>query len=231
VYAPVGSHEDLLPYLVRRLLENGSNTSFVNRISDEQLPVKELIADPVEIAKSQTIKPHPRIPLPVALYGDHRKNSMGLNLANTEELRALARDVNQAVKPWRAEPLIPGYKSTQPLHPVTDPSDRRRGIGSWIPADPQGIEQALANAVAAQPRGMRPRPARAHVRSSTPRTCSSSAAPSSSRCACARPARRSPTPWPRCAKPPTSAATTRPRDGGSSARPCRCRARPAKRTS
>jgi RHH-type proline utilization regulon transcriptional repressor/proline dehydrogenase/delta 1-pyrroline-5-carboxylate dehydrogenase len=150
VYAPVGSHEDLLPYLVRRLLENGANTSFVNRISDERMPVTELIADPIEIAKGNPSKPHPRIPLPVALYGDHRKNSMGLNLANTEELRALATDVNAAVKPWRAEPLIPGYASTQAAHDVTDPSDRRRTVGSWVPADERAVEAALANAVAAQ---------------------------------------------------------------------------------
>ncbi|MGA9421828.1 MAG: proline dehydrogenase family protein, partial [Rhodanobacteraceae bacterium] len=93
VYAPVGSHEDLLPYLVRRLLENGANTSFVNRIVDEDVSIRDLIADPVEIVRALSSVPHPRIPLPVGLYADNaalaqntnfvsRKNSMGVNLAN-----------------------------------------------------------------------------------------------------------------------------------------------------
>src|SRR5689334_22775034 len=69
VYAPVGSHEDLLPYLVRRLLENGANTSFVNRVVDEDVSIRDLVADPAEIVRAFPSKPHPRIPLPVGLYG------------------------------------------------------------------------------------------------------------------------------------------------------------------
>ena len=68
VYAPVGSHEDLLPYLVRRLLENGANTSFVNRVVDEDVSIRDLVADPAEIVRAFPSKPHPRIPLPVGLY-------------------------------------------------------------------------------------------------------------------------------------------------------------------
>ncbi len=68
VYAPVGSHEDLLPYLVRRLLENGANTSFVNRIVDESLPIGELVADPVDVVRAYPSKAHPRIPQPINLY-------------------------------------------------------------------------------------------------------------------------------------------------------------------
>ncbi|MGA9828902.1 MAG: bifunctional proline dehydrogenase/L-glutamate gamma-semialdehyde dehydrogenase PutA, partial [Rhodanobacteraceae bacterium] len=119
VYAPVGSHEDLLPYLVRRLLENGANTSFVNRIVDEDVSIHDLIADPVEIVRALPSIPHPRIPLPVGLYGDNsalaqnsnsvsRKNSMGVNLANDNALRELAAAVNQHKGPWKAEPLVPG---------------------------------------------------------------------------------------------------------------------------
>ena len=69
VYAPVGSHEDLLPYLVRRLLENGANTSFVNRIIDEKVPVDAIVADPVAEVEALSVKPHPRIPLPADIYG------------------------------------------------------------------------------------------------------------------------------------------------------------------
>ncbi|NEL42947.1 MAG: hypothetical protein G3W69_34595, partial [Xanthomonas perforans] len=64
VYAPVGSHEDLLPYLVRRLLENGANSSFVNRITDEDVAIEDLIRDPVEAVSSFGSIPHPKIPLP-----------------------------------------------------------------------------------------------------------------------------------------------------------------------
>ncbi|NCF64015.1 MAG: bifunctional proline dehydrogenase/L-glutamate gamma-semialdehyde dehydrogenase PutA, partial [Gammaproteobacteria bacterium] len=75
VYAPVGSHEDLLPYLVRRLLENGSNTSFVNRIVDETLPLEEVAEDPIQKVASTSAVSHPAIPLPIYLYGKDRRNS------------------------------------------------------------------------------------------------------------------------------------------------------------
>ena len=151
VYAPVGSHEDLLPYLVRRLLENGANTSFVNRIVDESLPIADLIADPVEVVRKQTSKHHPKIPLPIALYGEQRKNSMGINLANESELRALADQVSKATRAWHATPLIPGYRATSAVEPVLDPSDRRRQVGSWQAADASAVELALKNATNAQP--------------------------------------------------------------------------------
>ncbi len=81
VYAPVGSHEDLLPYLVRRLLENGANTSFVNRIVDARVPVEVIVADPVAEVEGLDRRPHPRIPLPRDLFGT-RRNSAGVNLAD-----------------------------------------------------------------------------------------------------------------------------------------------------
>jgi RHH-type proline utilization regulon transcriptional repressor/proline dehydrogenase/delta 1-pyrroline-5-carboxylate dehydrogenase len=92
VYAPVGAHEDLLPYLVRRLLENGANTSFVNRLVDERLPAEEIARDPVEQVAALESIPHPRIPSPRALYGSERVNSAGINLADGAELTALAAD-------------------------------------------------------------------------------------------------------------------------------------------
>jgi RHH-type proline utilization regulon transcriptional repressor/proline dehydrogenase/delta 1-pyrroline-5-carboxylate dehydrogenase len=82
VYAPVGSHEDLLPYLVRRLLENGSNTSFVNRIVDETLPVEKVAESPIRKVAATRPVSHPAIPLPRDLFGDERVNSKGVNLAN-----------------------------------------------------------------------------------------------------------------------------------------------------
>src|SRR5690606_13065367 len=82
IYAPVGTHETLLAYLVRRLLENGANTSFVHQIADPEIPVERLTADPVEQAKAiQPLgAPHPKIALPREMFGAGRKNSAGLDL-------------------------------------------------------------------------------------------------------------------------------------------------------
>jgi RHH-type proline utilization regulon transcriptional repressor/proline dehydrogenase/delta 1-pyrroline-5-carboxylate dehydrogenase len=151
VYAPVGTHEDLLPYLVRRLLENGANTSFVNRVVDESVPVRELVADPCEIARGFASIPHPRIALPVNLYGELRKNSMGMNFANDNELKSLAEAINAHTGPWQAVPLVPGFNAQGVAVSMTDPSDRRRTIGSVVSADKAAVDKALANAVAAQP--------------------------------------------------------------------------------
>jgi RHH-type proline utilization regulon transcriptional repressor/proline dehydrogenase/delta 1-pyrroline-5-carboxylate dehydrogenase len=157
VYAPVGSHEDLLPYLVRRLLENGANSSFVNRITDEGVPVAELVRDPVAMVAGFDSIPHPRIPLPRDLYSNHalqgfdRNNSMGANLADDNALQALAAQLNAHAGPWRAAPLVPGaVPAGEPLA-VTSPSDRRQVVGHWQPADSATVQRALANAVAAQP--------------------------------------------------------------------------------
>ena len=107
VYAPVGSHEDLLPYLVRRLLENGSNTSFVNRIVDEALPVEKVAESPIQ--KVATTEPvwHPAIPLPRDLYGEDRVNSSGVNLANEAEVAELALTMQPFAKTcWDVEPIL-----------------------------------------------------------------------------------------------------------------------------
>src|SRR3984885_13089978 len=93
VYAPVGEHKDLLAYLVRRLLEDGANTSFVNRFMDEEVPVAEIVRDPIsEIERLETYA-HPRLPLPAALYSD-RRNSHGVDLGNPLEIESLRRDIS-----------------------------------------------------------------------------------------------------------------------------------------
>jgi len=151
VYAPVGSHEDLLPYLVRRLLENGANTSFVNRIVDESTPIKDLVADPVEVVRGFASKPHPRIPQPIGLFGEQRKNSMGVNFGNDNELKALADAVGAVKADWAATPLVPGAQSKEPRQDVTNPADRRQKLGTMQHADAATIDRSLTNAVAAQP--------------------------------------------------------------------------------
>ncbi|PBJ84050.1 bifunctional proline dehydrogenase/L-glutamate gamma-semialdehyde dehydrogenase [Lysobacteraceae bacterium NML93-0399] len=152
VYAPVGSHEDLLPYLVRRLLENGANSSFVNRISDEDVAIDDLIRDPVDVVSGFESIPHPRIPLPVDLYRSQshdRSNSMGVNLANDAQLEALAEQIRSATTTWSATPLVPGAQPTGEKVVVNSPADRRVHVGDWLPADSATVERALDNATAA----------------------------------------------------------------------------------
>lgn len=153
VYAPVGGHEDLLAYLVRRLLENGANTSFVNRILDERLPIDEIISDPVAKLRHIPYKPHPHIPLPVDVYGSNRKNSHGLDFSNPQLLQQLVVDLEAACKKdWLAEPLVAGTRSTEAPQPVLDPSNHQRIVGQAINATVEQVDTALAQADAAASR-------------------------------------------------------------------------------
>ncbi len=152
VYAPVGSHEDLLAYLVRRLLENGANTSFVNRIVDEKAPIEEIIADPVLKVAQLTNIPHPQIPLPAALYGAERRNAQGLDLSNLPGLEQLYSQIQQALTcSWSAAPMINGVEVSGIGRSVYAPADRRIAIGTVIDTTPEQLEQALAHAQQAQP--------------------------------------------------------------------------------
>jgi RHH-type proline utilization regulon transcriptional repressor/proline dehydrogenase/delta 1-pyrroline-5-carboxylate dehydrogenase len=152
IYAPVGSHEDLLPYLVRRLLENGANTSFVNRIVDDRQPIDAIIADPVARLARLPVKPHPRIPLPRELYAPERKNAAGLDLNDPTTLTALREGLAAALRrPRRAAPIIAGLEQTGGAEAVFDPSDRRRQVGEVVPAGPAHVDRALARAVRSAP--------------------------------------------------------------------------------
>jgi RHH-type proline utilization regulon transcriptional repressor/proline dehydrogenase/delta 1-pyrroline-5-carboxylate dehydrogenase len=146
VYAPVGSHEDLLPYLVRRLLENGANTSFVNRIADAAIPVESVVADPVAIAASQQGAANPKIPLPAALYGE-RANSSGFAFADESlsapllsEVQALAARADHA-----AAPLIECKDVAGQRRELRDPSSGRV-IGRVDEGDAGSAREALAAA-------------------------------------------------------------------------------------
>ncbi len=107
IYAPVGTHETLLAYLVRRLLENGANTSFVNQIANPGVPLETLLADPVERARElrPVGAPHPAIALPRDLFGSARPNACGLDLANEQVLAGLAETVRNPA-PLLAAPLL-----------------------------------------------------------------------------------------------------------------------------
>jgi RHH-type transcriptional regulator, proline utilization regulon repressor / proline dehydrogenase / delta 1-pyrroline-5-carboxylate dehydrogenase len=152
IYAPVGAHQDLLPYLVRRLLENGANTSFVNRIVDDKQPIDDIIADPIARLARLPVKPHPGIPLPPDLYGPERKNSRGLDLDDPSTLAGLRDRLAAALRrPWGAGPIIGGVEHVGTAEPVLDPADRRRRVGEVVPADPEHIDQALDRAVRSAP--------------------------------------------------------------------------------
>ena len=152
IYAPVGTHETLLAYLVRRLLENGANSSFVNRIQDPSVAVADLVADPVAaVAASQPVgAPHPRIALPRDMFAPGRPNSAGLDLSSEQVLADLATTLcDSAAPPWRASPtacVAPG-----PAREVRNPADHRDVVGQVVEADAAGVEAALTRATAAAP--------------------------------------------------------------------------------
>jgi RHH-type transcriptional regulator, proline utilization regulon repressor / proline dehydrogenase / delta 1-pyrroline-5-carboxylate dehydrogenase len=149
IYAPVGSHETLLAYLVRRLLENGANSSFVNQIVDENVSIDSLIADPFDISRKLGGEPHPNIPLPANLYGAERKNSAGLDLANEDVLRNIDRAFAQlGAQHWNAAPLINGTVHADAAQAVRNPADRRDIVGHVIEADGDDVDTALKAAEA-----------------------------------------------------------------------------------
>ena len=152
VYAPVGSHEDLLAYLVRRLLENGANSSFVNRIADASLPIAALIADPVEKAAALVVKRQPRIPLPRDLFGAERANSEGLDMNDKPTLADLQSAIERSARVnYVAAPLIGGKARRGAGKPVRSPADQREIVGEVVEASVADVRAALAAAQAAFP--------------------------------------------------------------------------------
>ena len=151
VYAPVGAHEDLLPYLVRRLLENGANTSFVNRIVDASLPAEEVVADPIAEVDALERVAHPRIPLPANLFAPERANSAGFNFADGQAVDALLKDCQRASQqPWSAAPIVSGQPRTGASTALFNPADTSEQIGSCLAADATAVDSAIAAAVVAQ---------------------------------------------------------------------------------
>ena len=152
VYAPVGNHEDLLPYLVRRLLENGSNTSFVNKIADESIDVMDIVADPLELAAKHDYAAHDRIPTPADIFQPERDNSQGVNLANRSVSKQLLSDLEAArKKPITAKPIIGGKEVEGKEIPSTNPADTSETVGLCHQANEEHIDRAIELSVAAQP--------------------------------------------------------------------------------
>ncbi len=149
IYAPVGTHETLLAYLVRRLLENGANSSFVHRIADEDVSIAELIADPVETVRAQAAPGarHSQIALPADLFGI-RRNSAGLDLASEAVLAMLAGQMQAgAGQAWRAEATGGAGKE----RPVLNPADHRDTVGIVVDVTEAQARKIAARAARAAP--------------------------------------------------------------------------------
>uniref|UniRef100_UPI00311F6B33 trifunctional transcriptional regulator/proline dehydrogenase/L-glutamate gamma-semialdehyde dehydrogenase n=1 Tax=Ferrovibrio sp. TaxID=1917215 RepID=UPI00311F6B33 len=153
IYAPVGSHETLLAYLVRRLLENGANTSFVNRIADPDVPPEDLVADPVELARAiQPLgAPHPKIALPRDILGG-RPNSAGFDLSNEQRLASLSAALLTAGETtFSAAPLLADGVAEGPALPIRNPARHDDIVGDVVPADAAMVGRAVDLAVAQAP--------------------------------------------------------------------------------
>jgi RHH-type proline utilization regulon transcriptional repressor/proline dehydrogenase/delta 1-pyrroline-5-carboxylate dehydrogenase len=145
-YAPVGSHRDLLAYLVRRLLENGANSSFVAIAADDTVPVKTLLRRPAAIIGDPENARHPNIPIPRDLYRPRRENSHGIEFGERAALSGLLATVAAETAPVAAAPLINCNTSTGAARPIVSPIDQSTPVGSVIEATPERASEAVAAA-------------------------------------------------------------------------------------
>ncbi|MDR4651366.1 MAG: bifunctional proline dehydrogenase/L-glutamate gamma-semialdehyde dehydrogenase PutA [Nitrosomonas sp.] len=146
IYAPVGGHQELLPYLVRRLLENGANTSFINQVENPDILPEEITRDPVTVWLNG--KPE-GLPLPAALYGPRRRNAQGLNLADSQIRQQIQQALNQlAGKFHQAAPWIDGRAHAGRTQAIAAPYDHREIVGEAVYGDREAAAAALDAAVA-----------------------------------------------------------------------------------
>ncbi|RLV60550.1 bifunctional proline dehydrogenase/L-glutamate gamma-semialdehyde dehydrogenase PutA [Parashewanella curva] len=150
IYAPIGAHKDLLPYLVRRLLENGANTSFVHKLVDPKTPIESLVVHPLVTLKKFKTLANNKIVLPIDIFGEERKNSMGVNMNITSESEPFfkALDTYKETQ-WTAGPLVDGETITNNGIEVLSPFDTRQVVGKVTHATTPVIEQALSSATSA----------------------------------------------------------------------------------
>ena len=153
VYAPVGEHRELLPYLVRRLLENGANSSFVNHLLNEDIPVNSLV-QPL-LPQVLTVNPHRHrlIPLPANIYhvtGEERRNAPGMDLNNPLVTGPLITALNEATTPLHAGPIVGGELQQRDSQPIISPADGTTVVGYCTMANDDDVAKALQQAAAAQ---------------------------------------------------------------------------------
>lgn len=151
IYAPVGTHETLLAYLVRRLLENGANSSFVNQIVDENVSIDDLVRCPLEAAEKTAGKMHHALPLPRNLYGEGRLNSWGIDLSNENVLQNLQRQMNEAAQQrFAAVSLTAVETAAAAAHEVRNPADHGDVVGSAAFIEAAAVPAVIAAAKAAE---------------------------------------------------------------------------------
>lgn len=147
IYAPVGTHRDLLPYLVRRMLENGANSSFVNQITDKDTPITDLITPPQQKVKQFKQIPHPKIPRPIDIYGT-RPNSMGYDIRERHHLNHLENEIaKHKKKSWIIGSMIDGSldKSGEVID-ITNPADPSHKLGKAHLCDEKALNHAIKTA-------------------------------------------------------------------------------------
>ncbi|AQT43429.1 L-proline dehydrogenase /delta-1-pyrroline-5-carboxylate dehydrogenase [Bartonella apihabitans] len=147
LYAPVGTHETLLAYLVRRLLENGANSSFVNRITDKSISVDELVVDPVDVVRNMPVlgAQHDKIASPDDLFGKDRRNSDGYDLSNETVLAELSKEFEKSsALSWKAAPanVEKGAQSRK----IANPGDHRDKVGEVIEIDESEARKMVSHA-------------------------------------------------------------------------------------
>lgn len=149
-YAPVGGHEELLPYLVRRLLENGANSSFVHALLDERVPAAAVAADPITAVEAQPDR-HPRIPVPMNIYGD-RQNSLGRDYSQAADRERHAKALERVDSEKLTSGPIIGGKLRAGINPqdVTNPADRSQVLGHVSEASVEDVYAAVLAAANAQ---------------------------------------------------------------------------------
>lgn len=151
IYAPVGTHETLLAYLVRRLLENGANSSFVNQIVDENVSIEDLIECPLDVAAGYGGRMHAALPLPRQLYGKERLNSQGVDLSNEQVLQQLQQSMNAAAaQPFQAASLLAVADVAAAAQAVNNPANHADVVGEVVFSQPAVVADVVAAAVAAQ---------------------------------------------------------------------------------
>ncbi|WP_374408047.1 bifunctional proline dehydrogenase/L-glutamate gamma-semialdehyde dehydrogenase PutA [Pelagerythrobacter sp.] len=150
IYAPVGTHKDLLAYLVRRLLENGANSSFVNRMADADVPVSELTTDPTADLAALEPKRNPAIPLPADIFPG-RRNSAGIDISDPLVIEPLLERLHVLdARRWHAEPTLRSPEQGE-VAPITQPQDLTHEVGTRRDALPEEVDVAITRAAAIQP--------------------------------------------------------------------------------
>jgi RHH-type proline utilization regulon transcriptional repressor/proline dehydrogenase/delta 1-pyrroline-5-carboxylate dehydrogenase len=145
VYAPVGNHKELLPYLVRRLLENGANSSFVNQLMNPEIEVDEIVRDPIVIAQDHGFSAHPAIPAPRDLFGGERQSALGIDL--TQSSTAKNAETSTAFERNSvATSLVSGAAAGSAAMPVYSPADSSLEVGRVVAATNTDINNAIAAA-------------------------------------------------------------------------------------